>query len=90
MKNGLGDLNLIILYSSTIPLLQSIRTIYYDYSTIDYKGVHIRGCVEIDEWAHPKIILKIIRINIRAQKYNSIILLNSVTMGLKSSAGDLN
>ena len=49
----------------------------------------MRG-VKIDEWARPTIILKIIRITIRAQKYNSILLLNVVTMGLKNGGGDLN
>ena len=54
------------------------------------KWIHVWGGVDIDELAHPQIILKIIRINICAQKYNSILLTNSVTMGLKNGAGDLN
>ena len=47
------------------------------------------GRIKVDGLARPKIILKIISINIRANKYNSIILLNAVTMGLKNGAGDL-
>ena len=37
----------------------------------------------INGYVRPKIILKMIRVNIHAQKYNSIILLNAVTMGFK-------
>ena len=49
-----------------------------------------RGGVKIDGWVRPTIILKIIRNNICTKKYNSIMLLNTVTMGLKNDAGDQN
>ena len=42
------------------------------------KQRHVVGEDDIDEWARPKIKLKIIRMNIRARKYNWFILLNIV------------